>query len=100
MDFLSYFALAINVFVFLTLAYGIIAIHDIPYNIEGAEPPASGCDPRGGVGACHLAVPLDMGNDLPSGGYVRRGGFFRVVPGVCAHPVFLDVGRHQRTVNR
>jgi hypothetical protein len=33
MDFLSYFALAIIVFVFLTLAYGIIAIHDIPYNI-------------------------------------------------------------------
>jgi hypothetical protein len=32
MDFLSYFALTIIVFVFLTLAYGLIAIHDIPYN--------------------------------------------------------------------
>ena len=71
MEFLSYFALAIIVFVFLTLAYGIIAIHDIPYNIEGAEPPASGCDPRGGVGkplhfACHLAVSLDLGHGFES----------------------------------
>ena len=31
MDFLSYFALAILFFVVLTLAYGMIAIHDIPY---------------------------------------------------------------------
>jgi len=37
MDFLSFFALAIIVFVFLTLAYGIIAIHDIPYNIAKAR---------------------------------------------------------------
>lgn len=33
MDGLSYFALAILVFVVLTLAYGMIAIHDIPYHI-------------------------------------------------------------------
>ena len=33
MDFLSYFALAILVFVVLTLAYGMIAIHDIPYHM-------------------------------------------------------------------
>jgi hypothetical protein len=33
MDALSYFALAILIFVILTLAYGLIAIHDIPYNI-------------------------------------------------------------------
>jgi len=33
MDGLSYFALAILFFVILTLAYGMIAIHDIPYNI-------------------------------------------------------------------
>ncbi len=33
MDFLSYFALAILFFVILTLAYGMIAIHDIPYHI-------------------------------------------------------------------
>jgi hypothetical protein len=31
MDFLSYFALGVIVFVLLTLAYGMIAIHDIPY---------------------------------------------------------------------
>ena len=37
MDFLSYFALVIIVFVFLTLAYGIVAIHDIPYNIAKAR---------------------------------------------------------------
>ncbi len=33
MDFLSYFALAILFFVVLTLSYGMIAIHDIPYHI-------------------------------------------------------------------
>ena len=33
MDFLSYFALAILFFVVLVLAYGMIAIHDIPYHI-------------------------------------------------------------------
>src|SRR5258707_12900264 len=33
MDFLSYFALAILVFVVLTLAYGMIAIHVIPYHM-------------------------------------------------------------------
>lgn len=33
MDFLSYFALGILLFVVLTLAYGMIAIHDIPYHI-------------------------------------------------------------------
>ena len=33
MDFLSYFALLMLLFVILVLAYGIIAIHDIPYLI-------------------------------------------------------------------
>lgn len=33
MDFLSYLALGILLFVVLTLAYGMIAIHDIPYHI-------------------------------------------------------------------
>lgn len=33
MDALSYFALGILFFVVLTLAYGMIAIHDIPYHI-------------------------------------------------------------------
>ncbi|MFA7343925.1 MAG: DUF3302 domain-containing protein [Terrimicrobiaceae bacterium] len=33
MDFLSYLALGIIFFVILTLAYGMIAIHDIPYHI-------------------------------------------------------------------
>jgi hypothetical protein len=33
MDGLSYFALAILFFVVLVLAYGMIAIHDIPYHI-------------------------------------------------------------------
>jgi hypothetical protein len=33
MDFLSYFALAILIFVVLTLLYGMIAIHDIPYHM-------------------------------------------------------------------
>ena len=31
--FLNYFALGVLIFVFLVLFYGIIAIHDIPYNI-------------------------------------------------------------------
>lgn len=33
MDFLSYVALGLIIFVVLTLAYGMIAIHDIPYHI-------------------------------------------------------------------
>src|SRR5439155_26602607 len=33
MDFLSYFALIVLIFVVLTLAYGMIAIHDIPYHM-------------------------------------------------------------------
>jgi hypothetical protein len=33
MDFLSYLALGLIFFVLLTLAYGMIAIHDIPYHI-------------------------------------------------------------------
>jgi len=33
MDFLSWFALVLLIFVILTLAYGMIAIHDIPYII-------------------------------------------------------------------
>lgn len=33
MDFLSYFALGIIFFVLLSLSYGMIAIHDIPYLI-------------------------------------------------------------------
>ncbi|MCX6970774.1 MAG: DUF3302 domain-containing protein [Verrucomicrobia bacterium] len=33
MDFLSYFALGLIVVVVLILAYGMIAIHDIPYHI-------------------------------------------------------------------
>ncbi len=33
MDFLSYFALGLIIFVVLTLAYGMIAIHDVPYHI-------------------------------------------------------------------
>jgi len=33
MDFLSWFALAIIIVVFLILAYGMIAIHDVPYHM-------------------------------------------------------------------
>lgn len=33
MDILSYLALGLIIFVVLTLAYGMIAIHDIPYHI-------------------------------------------------------------------
>jgi hypothetical protein len=33
MDFLSYFALFLIFFVLLSLAYGMIAIHDIPYHL-------------------------------------------------------------------
>lgn len=31
--FLNYFALGVLIFVFLVLFYGVIAIHDIPYNM-------------------------------------------------------------------
>lgn len=37
MDALSYFALAVLVLVVLILAYGMIAIHDIPYHIAKAR---------------------------------------------------------------
>lgn len=37
MDFLSWFAFGIMIFVVLVLAYGFIAIHDIPYNIAKAR---------------------------------------------------------------
>ncbi len=37
MDALSYFALAMLVFVVLVLSYGMIAIHDIPYHIAKAR---------------------------------------------------------------
>ena len=72
MDLLSFFALGIIVFVFLTLAYGIVAIHDIPYNmpkraITRIKMPSM---QRGWVSlvcsACHLAIFVDMGNSLPS----------------------------------
>ena len=33
MDFLSYFALIVLIFVVLVLSYGMIAIHDIPYHM-------------------------------------------------------------------
>ncbi len=32
-DFLNYFALGLLIFVIVTLFYGIIAIHDVPYEI-------------------------------------------------------------------
>lgn len=37
MDLLSWFALATIIFVILTLAYGMIAIHDIPYHMAKAR---------------------------------------------------------------
>lgn len=37
MDFLSYFALALLVFIVLLLSYGMIAIHDIPYHLAKAR---------------------------------------------------------------
>jgi len=33
MDFLSYFGLALLIFIVLLLSYGMIAIHDIPYHL-------------------------------------------------------------------
>ena len=37
MDFLSYFALVLLIFTILVLAYGMIAIHDIPYHVAKAR---------------------------------------------------------------
>lgn len=37
MDFLSYFAFFVLILVILVIAYGIIAIHDIPYHIAKAR---------------------------------------------------------------
>jgi hypothetical protein len=77
MDLLSFFALGIIVFVFLTRAYGIVAIHDIPYNmpkraITRIKMPSM---QRGWVSlvysACHLAIFVDMGNGLSAGPRLR-----------------------------
>lgn len=47
--FLNYFALGVLIFVFLVLFYGIIAIHDIPYNIAKTSTSSCGCDSYGGL---------------------------------------------------
>src|SRR6195256_2823554 len=51
MDFLSYFALAILFFVVLVLAYGMIAIHDIPYHmaLKRNHPHADAIHAGGGI---------------------------------------------------
>ena len=58
--FLNYFALGVLIFVFLVLFYGIIAIHDIPYNMakKRNHPHAD---------AIHTAAGLACLRSMPSG---------------------------------
>src|SRR5882762_8303990 len=77
MDFLSYFALAILVFVVLTLAYGMIAIHDIPYHMALKRNHPRRCHSRGWVdqslyAARDLAVSLDLGHRISPGAWLCR----------------------------
>ena len=70
--FLNYFALGLLIFVVITLFYGIIAIHDVPYEIaQEARPSPSGRDPRRRLGepvhpARALAVSVDLGDAVPA----------------------------------
>ena len=78
--FLNYFALGLLVFVVVVIFYGIIAIHDIPAKIaETRHHPHAGRYPCRRLGepvhpACAVAVPLDLGDGIPSG---TRLGLFR-----------------------
>jgi hypothetical protein len=80
--FLNYFALFLLFFVVVVLFYGIIAIHDIPYKIAESRhhPHQDAIHAAGWAKSVHaaraVAVPLDLGNDLPS--RARLGIFLRV----------------------
>lgn len=79
--FLNYFALGVLVVVFLVIFYGVIIIHDIPYEIaKKRNHPSCRCHPCRGVGqsfylACYMAILMDMGNALSSGTRVGNAGF-------------------------
>lgn len=71
--FLDYFALGVLFFVIVVIFYGVIAIHDIPYEIaKKAQSSPAGCIAYCGMGefiylTCHLALFVDLG-DLVSRG--------------------------------
>jgi hypothetical protein len=71
--FLDYFALTVLIFVVMVLFYGIIAIHDIPYEIAThRNHPQQDTLQVAGWGqpfhpACHLALPLHLGDPVPPG---------------------------------
>jgi hypothetical protein len=61
MDFLSYFALVVLFLVVLILAYGIIAIHDIPYLIAKARNhPHQDAVHAGGWEVCLRSTPSGL----------------------------------------
>ncbi len=67
---LDYVALAILVAVVLILFYGVIVIHDIPYEIaKKKKSSASGCDPLRRMGepvytAYPVAAAVDLGHSV------------------------------------
>ena len=69
--FLDYFALGLMFFVFITIFYAIIAIHDIPYEIakHRDHPHQDAIHAAGWVSLFTLhaivAVLVDLGDDLP-----------------------------------
>ena len=103
MDLLSFFALGIIVFVFLTLACGIVAIHDIPYNmpkraITRIKMPSM---QRGWVSlvysACHLAIFVDMATVYrPDRGYGFSSSPPAAVPPVSSPPATVSASEAQK----
>ena len=70
--FLDYFALGVLLVVVLVCFYGVIVIHDIPYEIavKRNHPHQDAIHAAGWVSvypACHLALSLDLGHDLSTG---------------------------------
>ena len=64
---LDYVALAILIAVALILFYGVIVIHDIPYEIAKERRSSSGCDSLCRLGqliypACPVALVVDLGD--------------------------------------
>ena len=91
--FLNYFALGLLIFVVITLFYGIIAIHDVPYEIAKTRPSASRCNSCCRLGepiypARALAVSVDLGDAVPARS--RLGVCARISLRVLTSPSQID----------
>lgn len=98
MDALSYFALAILIFVVLTLAYGMIAIHDIPYHMAVSriaqgqlQPTGNLVDPGSIRGEGRILVGIEPEEDLAK---------YLIVPGSTAQVAIYTEHMHNLSVMR